>query len=187
MEITKTPRFELGQQTCTECNKTDYDNVFEKTTDNKDVCIKCLSEAQDYYKKGLLSSEEVSKYFKLKELYKLKVNEISLQVRKYAKYYETSDIELMKDVIRLETSLSERTFKKGKGFGTRTIVSSIEEINGVLSVTIDEHLAIINQVLENFDLIAKIIPEEEYSKLVISRGVSNSEFNNFIERNYVVL
>lgn len=176
--------FKIGQNTCYKCNKTDYSNRFETTTDNKQVCMMCLRESQDYYKKGLLSSEEIDAYYADVKNYKEKVGELNLLIRKYAKHNNETPTRILKEVLELETSLSETSFKKGLGFGHKTIVSSIKEINGVLTATMKERIALTKQIIENFDLIRKTLSKEELKKVVVNSIKSNGDFNKLFTNNY---
>lgn len=172
---------EKKMKQCKQCNKTDYESRFNRTTDNEDICIKCLTECQDHYKKGLISFEEVRDFYQLKKEYKALVDKMLLKIKKYAKYYNESPVEILKEVRELEDSLSITAFKKGRGFHKAVIDLKTEKFEGGTVTTLEEHYIIVKQVMDNFDLIRESIPEELVK--TTDRDI-NGNYRSFADKHY---
>jgi len=179
-------KFEMTKVKCEMCNKNEFESLAVTTTDEHYLCIPCLREAQDYYKKGLLSLDEVKEFYEIKRDYINKTQEISILIRKYALHLDKKPVDILKEVMKLEKQLSESTFKKGQGFPGVSHVNQVSQINGKMTTNMDEHLAIINQVLENFDLIEKPIAEEILKEIKVGNH-SNGHYENFFKNSYVLI
>jgi len=169
---------------CENCNRIDNNNKFITTIDHHTVCMNCAEETQDYYKKGLISIKEVKGYAKLKNNYNNAINNITLRIKKHAKHYKTNAKELLKQLMMVESNLSEYMFHKGKGFHKTTLYPE-EEFNGKLTINIDEHLKIIDYVMDNFDLVSE--PFEGEDKIFIARGESNGTYYYMVKNKYNLL
>jgi len=140
-----------------------------------------MNEAQDHYKKGLLSSKEITNYYELKKTYKQKIDEIILKIKKYAKNNKENPIKILKEVIELENNLSKTRYGKGKGFQKATINPKKETFEGKTTTTMKEHLEIIKTVIKNFDLIRKPINEKA---IKMTNKDVNGNYRSYADKNY---
>lgn len=164
---------------CNNCKRTDYEHQFDKTTDNKNICLSCMNEAQNHYRKGLLSNSEIEQYYTFKEKYKEKLQEIILLCRKHAIARNEDPIAIIKEVKELENNLSLTAYDKGQGFHKATISLDKESFEGELPLTAMEHYLLVTKVLDNFDLIRENI---ELPK--IKERDSNGRYYNWVKKNF---
>lgn len=95
---------------CEWCNKIQNNDRVTRTTDRKTCCLHCFDKARDYYKKGLLSSDEVSEYYSLKAKYYKLMNELILKIKKVL--YEKSNLRVKKEIEDLYKTESQWCIKK---------------------------------------------------------------------------
>lgn len=165
---------------CKVCNKTEYNHQFDRTTDGHNVCLGCMSEAQDYYKKGLLSLEQINNYYEILKNYKNKLIEMVLHCRKQGKHNNENPINILKEVIELERSLALTSYNKGRGFHKINIDLTKEDFLGETMLTITEHYFLTQQILDNFDLIRPKMT----TITTIKQSDSNGSYNQFVKKHY---
>jgi hypothetical protein len=140
-----------------------------------------MGECQDHYRKGLLSSGEVSKYFEIKAEYKELVDKMVLKIRKYAKHNEESANKLMEEVLELEDNISKTLFNKGRGFQKAQLNLKTEMFRGHTITTMQEHSKVIIATLSAFDLIREPIPEQD---IKITDSDINGSYRSYADKNY---
>lgn len=163
---------------CEICKKVSYEHQFDRTTDGKDVCLGCMSQAQDHYKKGLLNSKEIKDYYDFLKNYKKKLQEVVLLAKKHGILRNEDPVKILKEVKELENKLSKTAYNKAPSFQKAT-VKKLTELKGEVPLTIKEHYLIVTKILDNFDLIR---PNAELPKI---KENNNGRYYRWGVKNYI--
>ena len=155
----KTVQHGAYKETCQHCNQTNFNDRNTRTIENDIVCLNCIEPVRNYYRKGLVTNEEVYNFFKLEESYKKATLELNQKVKKYSQHNKEKSQEVLKDLL------------------AEVEIEAIKRYSKVFNCClIPEKQRVVQEITNNFSRVRKELPLEVYDSIVLN-NISNGDYN----------